>query len=98
MDKKEYQFEDDDIITMVAADGTEIDFIEIADIYYDENYYVIAQPVELLEGMDEDSAIVFKVEETKNGDTNFTVELDDDIVDAVFKEYDRLYEEAQEEK
>lgn len=97
MEKKDFEFEDDDIITMVAQDGTEIDFIEIADIYHEDNYYVIAQPVELLEGMEEDSALVFKVEEDKNGETKFTIELDDDIVDAVFKEYDKLYEEAQNE-
>ena len=97
MERKDFEFEDDDIITMVAQDGTEIDFIEIADIYHEGNYYVIAQPVELLEGMEEDSALVFKVEEDKKGETKFTIELDDDIVDAVFKEYDRLYEEAQNE-
>lgn len=89
--------EKDDIITLRGANGENIDFLEIAGIAYNGDFYVILQPVELLEGMTEDEALVFKVEQLENGDDRFTIVLDDDIVDAVFDEYYRLLDEANED-
>lgn len=82
--------DDDDIVTLLSADGEEIDFIEIAGIAHKGNFYAILQPVELLEGMEDDEALVFKVSRTEKGEDKFEIELDDEIIDAVFKEYNRL--------
>ncbi len=46
-----------------------------------------------MEGLADDEAIVFKVSRAPNGDDSFEIVLDDDIIDAVFAEYDRLYEQ-----
>ena len=86
-------FYDDDVITLTSADGEEIDFVEIAGISLDCGFYAILQPVELLEGMDDDEALVFKVTRLPNGEDNFEIELDDEIIDAVFAEYNRLLDE-----
>ena len=88
------QYEDDDIITLNSANGEEIDFVQIAGIQLPSGFYAILQPVELLEGMDDDEALVFKVTRTPDGEDNFQIELDDAIIDAVFKEYNRLLDEA----
>lgn len=87
--------DDDDVVTLMAANGEEIDFVEIAGIAYRGNFYAILQPVELLEGMEPDEALVFKVSRGKDGEDKFEVELDDTIIDAVFAEYNRLLEEAE---
>ena len=84
---------DDDIVTLTSADGEEIDFVEIAGIAYNGGFYAILQPVELLEGMDDDEALVFKVTRDANGEDHFEIELDDEVINAVFKEYNRLLEE-----
>ena len=89
--------DDDDIVTLMAANGEEIDFVEIAGIAYRGNFYAILQPVELLEGMEEDEALVFKVSRGKDGEDKFEVELDDTVIDAVFAEYNRLLAEAEEQ-
>ena len=86
--------EDNDIITLTSADGEEVDFVEIAGSAYKGNFYAVLQPVELLEGMDDDEALVFKVTRSANGEDNFEIEMDDDIIDAVFEEYNRLLDEA----
>ena len=86
---------EDDIITLLSADGEEVDFVEIAGIAYKGNFYAVLQPVELLEGMDEDEALVFKVTRGADGEDNFEIEMDDDIIDAVFEEYNRLLDEAE---
>ncbi len=87
---------DDDIITLLSATGEEIDFVEIAGIAHKDNFYAILQPVELIEGMAEDEALVFKVSRTENGEDKFEIELDDEIIDAVFSEYNRLLDACQE--
>lgn len=85
---------EDDIVTLLSADGEEIDFVEIAGIAHAGSFYAILQPVELLEGMDDDEALVFKVSRGPDGEDKFEIELDDDIIDAVFTEYNRLLDEA----
>ena len=84
------EFADDDIVTLLSATGEEIDFVEIAGIAHKGNFYAILQPVELLEGMADDEALVFKVSRTEAGEDKFEIELDDEIIDAVFAEYNRL--------
>ena len=87
--------DDDDIVTLLSADGEEIDFVEIAGIAYKGSFYAILQPVELLDGMDDDEALVFKVTRGKDGEDKFEIELDDAIIDAVFAEYNKLLDEAE---
>ncbi len=84
------EFADDDIVTLLSATGEEIDFVEIAGIAHKGNFYAILQPVELLEGMADDEALVFKVSRTESGEDKFEIELDDEIIEAVFAEYNRL--------
>ncbi len=96
-DKKLNTFEDDsdDIVTLMSANGEEIDFVEIAGIVYKSKFYAILQPVELLEGMDDDEALVFEVSRKEDGSDSFQIELDDEIIDAVFSEYNKLLDEAE---
>ena len=86
--------DDDDVVTLLSANGEEIDFVEIAGIAYKGSFYAILQPVELLEGMDDDEALVFKVTRGKDGEDKFEIELDDSVIDAVFAEYNKLLDEA----
>lgn len=87
--------DDDGVITLYNEAGEAIDFVEIAGIAYKGSFYVILQPVELLPGMDEDEALVFEVIRRPDGSDSFEIVFDDEIIDAVFDEYDRLYEEME---
>ena len=89
------EFADEDIITLTTADGEEVDFVEIAGIAHGGKFYAILQPVELLEGMDDDEALVFEVVRNADGSDGFNVVLDDEIIDAVFAEYNRLLDESE---
>ena len=86
---------EDDIVTLMTESGEEVDFVEIAGIAHNGKFYAILQPVELLEGMDDDEALVFEVVRNADGSDGFNVVLDDEIIDAVFEEYNRLLEEAE---
>ena len=85
---------EDEYVTLTSADGEEIDFVEIAGIAHEGKFYAILQPVELLEGMDDDEALVFEVTRDRDGGDHFEIVLDDDIISAVFEKYDELLEES----
>ena len=95
MNNKNDMINDEDIITLLSSEGEEIDFVEIAGIAYKGGFYAILQPLELVEGMDEDEALVFKVTRKPDGSDNFEIELNDDVIEAVFAEYNRLLDEAE---
>ncbi len=86
------QEDDGDIIVLQGPDGEEVEFEEVADINLGEHFYVILQPVERPEDMGKDEAVVFEVVAGEEND-EFVVVDDDDIIDAVFAEYNRVYEE-----
>ena len=82
--------DEDDIITLVNEEGEEVQFVEIAGIAYRGNFYAVLQPVELLDGMAEDEALVFKVTKGSNGEDNFEIEIDEAIIKSVYEEYLKL--------
>ena len=84
------KFENDDIVVLKTVDGEEIRFIEIAGIAHKGNFYAILQPETLIEGMRDDEAFVFKVTRDEDGNERFEIELDDEIIEAVFKVYNDL--------
>ena len=45
--------------------------------------------------MADDEALVFKVSRLENGEDKFEIELDDEVIDAVFAEYNRLLDDYQ---
>lgn len=85
----------EELITLTSSDGDQVDFLEIAGIPIDENFYTILKPVEVIEGMTEDDVLVFKVEETENGDSNFSLERDEEVLNKIYQEYLRLLDEIE---
>ncbi len=47
-------------------DGKEIEFEQIAVVDYEEKYYVILHPVTKMDGVEEDEALVFLIDEEKD--------------------------------
>lgn len=83
----------DEIVTLVTEEGEEIDFYLAAVIPFDGKIYGILQPVELLEGMEDDEALVFEMGGEDEG--NFDLVTDDEIIDGVFAKYDELVASAE---
>lgn len=89
--------EDGEIIVLQGPDGEEIEFEEVADINLGERFYVILQPVERPDDMGKDEAVVFEVVSGEEND-EFVVVDDEDVVDAVFAEYNRVFAEQYSEE
>ena len=92
------EYENEEIITLMGESGEEMTFINIAGIALESGFYMILQPTELLEGMADDEALVFQVKSDEaNENEKFDLVLDNQILDAVFAEYERLLDEAEED-
>ena len=87
--------EEEEVITLATPDGEEVDFTEIAAVEFEDKLYVIMQPVELFEGMEDDEALVFAVSDENEEDARFDVVSDDRIIDGVFAEYYKLLDNAE---
>lgn len=90
--------QEEGIVTLFNEKGEEISFLEIAGIAYKGGYYAILQPIELLGNMDDDEALVFRVFNRPDGADIFELELDKRVIDAVFREYDRMYVEMRDDE
>ena len=84
--------ENEEIVTLTAPDGEDVDFYELGVIELNGAFYAVLQPVELPEDMETDEALVFKVVQNEDGEENLVVEGDDAIIDAVFEKYNSLVE------
>ena len=91
---------DEELETVILTDdeGNEIEFKQIASIVFGEDeHYVILQPVEIPEGLTEDDAFVFDVKFTSDTEGSLFLVEDDEIIDKVFAEYNRLLDEEEAE-
>ena len=79
--------EDDDTIVLVDEEGNETEFEHIATLDYDNEWYILLQPVVLDEDMDEDEVIVFKIGTDSEGNDLFVPVDDEKVLDGVFKVY-----------
>ena len=89
-------------IVLMDENGRELTFEQVAVIPYEvkkENrLYCVLKPIDKLEGIGDDEAIVFLVDTDAEGNSIIRVEEDEEIAIAVFDKYYDLLEDAQKEK
>lgn len=83
----------DDNIILYDEDDNAVEFEQVAVIPMDDSVYVLLVPVDPIEGVGEDEAIVFVIEEDEDNEPLLSIVMEDDVVDAVFAEYEKLVEE-----
>ena len=84
-------------ITLMDEKGKQISFEQIAMIVHEvkkeKKLFAILKPVDKIEGIGENEAIVFLVDQDKNGNTILKIEEDEDVAIDVFDDYYDLLEE-----
>ena len=87
-------FDENDESNIVLYDEKErpVEFEQHGTIPIKEQVYAILRPVNKLEGFDleEDQGLVFLLEETEDGEELLTLVEDEDIIDIVFEEYNKV--------
>ena len=79
-----------DTIVLSGEFGKELEFSLEAEIMYEDTNYVILRPIKKYDDLDEDMAIVFRVEVTNDGD-NYFIEEDDDVISAIEEIYNQEF-------
>lgn len=84
--------DENDLGTIVLYDENdqEVEFEQIAIIPYENEVYAILKPVEEMEGVADDEAIVFLLDADEESDEVLSVVENDAIIDAVFDAYYKL--------
>lgn len=84
-------------ITLMDEKGKQLSFEQIAMIVHEvkkeKKLFAILKPVDKIEGIGENEAIVFLVDQDKNGNTILKIEEDEDVAIDVFDDYYDLLEE-----
>ena len=86
-------------IVLVDETGKQLTFEQVAVIPYEvrkeKRLYAVLKPIDKIEGIGDDEAIVFVVDQDKDGNSIIKVEEDEEVAIAVFDKYYDLLEEAQ---
>ena len=82
-------------ITLYDENEKAVRFDQVAIIPLDEQLYAILKPIDEMEGVADDEAIVFLVEEDEDADAELVVESDEAKAMKVFDEYYKLLDEAE---
>ena len=89
-------------IVLMDEKGKQITFEQVAVIPYEvrkeKRLYCVLKPIDKIEGISEDEAIVFFVDSDDEGNSIIKVEEDEEVAIAVFDKYYDLLEEAQKEE
>ena len=82
-----------DLIRLYDEDGEAVLFSQVAVTNIDGALYAILKPVEAFEGVGEDEALVFALEENDAGEVSLLLVTEPDTVNAVFEDYYNLLRE-----
>lgn len=81
-------FEENTVITLYDDENNAIEFYEIASIEYNEKFYELLQPVEPVDGIGEDEAVIFEYEvDGENSEKLFKPLFDEELLETVFDIY-----------
>lgn len=89
-------------IVLMDEKGKQLTFEQVAviphEVRKENRLYVVLKPLDKIDGIGEDEAIVFLVDTDEAGNSVIRVEEDEEIAIAVFDKYYDLLEEAQKEE
>ena len=89
--------DNEDPVTLFDENGKEYKFDQVAIIPLEEKLFAILKPIDEIEGIADDEAVVFRIDEKPSGETALIVEQDEPLAMRVFEEYYKLID-SQEKK
>lgn len=82
--------DNEDPVTLFDENGKEYKFDQVAIIPLEEKLFAILKPIDEIEGIADDEAVVFRIDEKPSGETALIVEQDEPLAMRVFEEYYKL--------
>lgn len=88
--------DNDEPISLFDENDKEVKFEQVAIIPENEKIYAILKPIDEMEGIADDEAIVFVVEQDDEGNSILVIEKDEPTAIKVFDKYYQLLDETEE--
>lgn len=85
--------ENNENVVLYDDNNKAVEFEQVALIPLDEELYVILKPVDKIEDIADDEALVFQIIEESEDEASIVICTDFDVVDKVFEEYYALLKE-----
>lgn len=82
-------------ITLYDENDKAVKFDQVAVIPLNDKLYAILKPIDEMEGVADDEAIVFAVKQDKNGESILEIETDEPTAIKVFDEYYNLLDKQE---
>lgn len=89
--------DEEDIITLIDEDNNEVQFEHVLTLEIDGKEYILLSPLEPMEGLEEDEAIVLRVEKDENGEDIYVSLDDENEIQTVYETYMEVIAEYDEE-
>lgn len=90
---KIFDEENDEPVYLYDENDNKVAFDQVAVIPLNDDVFVILKPIEPMDDVGEDEALVFEICEDDEGEEFIQLVVDEDVVDEVFAEYYKLLEE-----
>lgn len=90
--------ENDDPVVLYDENDKAVRFDQVAIIPFEEKLFAILKPIDEMEGVADDEAIVFRIPEEPEGDAELVVETDEALAMRVFDEYYKLLDNLEKEQ
>lgn len=84
---------EEDIIELEDEEGKVLNFYHIATFDFKEKTYVVFQPTQKYDSIDEDEVVIFELDENEDAEDEFKRIESEEELNAVFDEFMRLVEE-----
>lgn len=89
--------DEDEVVELFDDQGKAYKFIHIGGTQYDEKWFVFFMPAENVEGLDDESVVIFQTgEENEDGSANLLPVEDEDLLDKVYDKFCREMDEQSE--
>lgn len=83
-----------EVLTLTDDEGNEVDFAVIATLDYKENEYVVLEPIDEIEGYEENTVMICRIVTDAEGNDLIESIADEKLLDEVFAEFCKLQEQC----
>lgn len=85
---KDIDFQEEiEVLTLTGIDGNDIEFELIAELEYNEKWYVYLVPVEKIEGLEDDELLIAEVHVDEEGFDTFEFVEEEELLEKLFNEF-----------
>ncbi|AEE95885.1 DUF1292 domain-containing protein [Mahella australiensis] len=89
--------DEENIVTLIDEDDNEVQFEHILTLEIDNKEYVLLSPLEPMEDLGQDEAIVLRIEQDENGEDIYVSIDDEDEMQAVYDAYMEIISDEEDE-